>query len=141
MQRQHLKAGWNGPGAAAPQQLAPLQLVSCRRYLNYMKYWLFGDEGHEPTKDAVITLAAEIVKTDFLLMVVQQLTVLGFEARKDAAQVFGAVVRIKDQNDACPGARHVEGHLDILQMLFQGCAAVPHQAGRWPGWGVGGPAG
>lgn len=90
------------------------------KYLGYMRFWLFGDEGHEPTKDAVITLALEVVKTDFLLLVVQRLSILGFEARKDAAQVFGAVVRIKDQDDRCPGAFYVQRNPQIMDILFEG---------------------
>jgi calcium binding protein 39 len=95
-------------------------LDRCSRYLQYMKYTLFGDDGYDPTKDAVINLALEVVKTDFLLLLVQRLSLLSFEARKDAAQVFGAVVRIKDQADASPGAQYVQKHANILQMLFEG---------------------
>lgn len=95
-------------------------LEKVSKNLGYMKFWLFGDEGHDPTKDAVITLALEVVKTDFLLLVVQRLSLLGFEARKDAAQVFGAVVRIKDQQEQSPGARYVQHHPHILDVLFDG---------------------
>eukprot|EP00877_Chromochloris_zofingiensis_P008074 jgi/Chrzof1/351/Cz01g12170.t1 len=85
-----------------------------------MKDWLFGDEGHEPTKDNVIALAQEVVKTDFLLLTAEDLPKLDFESRKDAAQVFGAIVRIRDQSDRCPGAIYVQQKPQILDILFEG---------------------
>jgi calcium binding protein 39 len=45
---------------------------------------------------------------------------LDFEARKDAAQVFGATVRIKDAEEKAPGAAYVLQRPYILNMLFQG---------------------
>ena len=97
-------------------------LEQVSKYLGYMKFWLFGDEGHEPTKDNVIALAHEVVRTDFLLLLVTHLPSLDFEARKDAAQVFGAVVRIRDAaGQECPGAGYVREHAQILDMLFDGC--------------------
>eukprot|EP00878_Enallax_costatus_P029750 GHUV01032296.1.p1 GENE.GHUV01032296.1~~GHUV01032296.1.p1 ORF type:complete len:165 (+),score=34.65 GHUV01032296.1:186-680(+) len=89
--------------------------------LGYLKFWLFGDEqGHEPTKDNVVSLAYEVVKTDFQLYLIKNIALLEFETRKDAAQVFGAIVRIKDQDDKCPGAIYVQQHPEILNMLFEG---------------------
>jgi len=38
-------------------------------------------------------------------------------------QVFGAVVRIRDHEDACPGAAYVEQRPHILDALFEGCVA------------------
>lgn len=89
--------------------------------LGYLKFWLFGDEqGHEPTKDNVVSLAYEVVKTDFQLLLVRNIALLDFETRKDAAQVFGAIVRIKDHEDKCPGAVYVQRHQEILNTLFAG---------------------
>ena len=68
----------------------------------------------------MIALAHEVVRTDFLLLLVTHLPSLDFEARKDAAQVFGAVVRIRDASDQCPGAGYVREHPQILDMLFDG---------------------
>jgi hypothetical protein len=45
-------------------------------------------------------------------------------------QVFGAVVRIRDYEDRCPGAKYVEDHPQILETLFDGCAAPA--GGRGP---------
>eukprot|EP00879_Flechtneria_rotunda_P011050 GHRR01011546.1.p1 GENE.GHRR01011546.1~~GHRR01011546.1.p1 ORF type:complete len:242 (+),score=4.26 GHRR01011546.1:71-796(+) len=91
------------------------------KYLGYLKFWLFGDEqGHEPTRESVIALAQEVVKTDFQLLLVKCIPLLDFETRKDASQVFGAIVRIKDHDDKCPGAQYVQEHQEILDVLFTG---------------------
>lgn len=95
-------------------------LEDVARYLSFMKLWLFGDDGHEPTKENVIALAIEACKTDLLQLLVKHLNVLEFETRKDAAQVFGATVRIRDENDKCPGANYVNEHAQILEQLFAG---------------------
>lgn len=85
-----------------------------------MKFVLYGDEGHEPTKAAVVALAEEAVRAGLLELLPQKLGALDFETRKDAAQVFGAVVRIRDNEDRCPGAGYVEQHFGILETLFEG---------------------
>jgi len=95
------------------------------KYLGYLKFFLFGDEqggGHDPTKESVMSLVMEVVKTDFQLLLVQDLVHLEFEARKDAAQVFGAIVRIRNdtQDPACPGALYVLQHPQIMEYLFEG---------------------
>ncbi len=105
---------------ASREKAVDTALERISKYLGYMKFWLFGDEGHDPTKDQVIALAQEVVKTDFLLLLVQRLSLLSFELRKDAAQVFGAVVRIKDQQDNCPGAIYVQRYTQILELLLEG---------------------
>lgn len=95
-------------------------LESTAKYLGYMKFWLFGDEEHEPTKENVIALAVEVVRTELLTLLVVHLVELDFEARKDAAQVFGAVVRIRDEHHSCIGAKYVQDHMEVMDMLFQG---------------------
>lgn len=95
-----------------------------RKYLGCLKAWLFGDEQHEPTREAVLALAEEVANTDAQLLLVRNLPQLDFETRKDAAQVFGAVVRIRAERpapDRAPGARYVEAHPEILTLLFKGC--------------------
>jgi hypothetical protein len=55
---------------------------------------------------------------------------LDFETRKDAAQVFGALVRIKeDAAERSPGAIYVEQHPDILRRLFDGWVGMRLQLG------------
>lgn len=95
------------------------------KYLGYLKFFLFGDEqggGHDPTKESVVALVRQVVRTDFQLLVVQHLPLLDFEARKDAAQVFGAIVRIRDDaaGSVCPGAEYVVRRPQIMALLFDG---------------------
>jgi calcium binding protein 39 len=62
-----------------------------------------------------------VVRTDFVLLLVRNICLLDFETRKDAAQVFGALVRIKeDAAERSPGAIYVEQHPQILRWLFDG---------------------
>ena len=97
-------------------------LEAVSKALAAMKLWLYGDEGHEPTRANVVALADEAVRTDLLAELPAKLALLDFEARKDAAQVFGAIVRIRDADDRCPGAAYVEQHFDVVEALFDGYA-------------------
>jgi calcium binding protein 39 len=95
---------------------------SIAKYLAYMKLFLFGDEDQEPKKENVIALAEESCRYNLLPQLVKYLEYLDFEVRKDAAAVFGAIVRIKDNNDRCPGAQYVQHptHIVLLSQLFAG---------------------
>jgi calcium binding protein 39 len=100
---------------------------SCAKYLAAAKLLCFGDEEHEASKAEALALAAEAARTDVLALLVKQLAHLEFECRKDAAQVFGALVRIKDGESRGPGAEYILAHREIPTRLFNGCA--PGQAG------------
>lgn len=107
--------------------------------LKDLKYWLFhaptDEDGYEPTKEHVVDLAHKILRTNMLHYIVLVLDQLEFEVRKDAAQVFGAIVRIKEGPDElCPGAAYVAAREAILEKLIDGC--VP-PAGCSGGWGQG----
>lgn len=90
------------------------------KYLGYAKVLLFGDEEHEAVKENAVQLAVEAANTDLLTLFVRNLHQLDFEARKDTAQVYGALVRIKDANDNMPGAAYVRAHPELLDTLFNG---------------------
>ena len=62
------------------------------------------------------------MKLDFPTSAVAALPVLEFEARKDAAQLLGAIVRLDNAGDR-PGERYVNEHPQLLDLLFDGCAA------------------
>lgn len=109
-----------GKAADANAKAKDKALESISKYLGYMKLFLFGDEEKEPKKEDAIALAEETVKTQLLSQIVIFLEFLDFEVRKDAAQVFGAVVRIKDRQDRCPGALYVQQNHHILDQLFDG---------------------
>lgn len=93
---------------------------SVAKYLGYAKLVLFGDEEHEATKENALALAQEAGRTDLLSLIVKNLADLEFESRKDAAQVFGAIIRIKDNDERGPGAAYVLAHPEIPTLLFVG---------------------
>ena len=107
-------------GTAVKDKQVERALDDVGRYLNFMKQWLFGDETHEVTKDNAIVMATEACSSNLLSLLVAHLPELEFEARKDVAQIFGAIVRIKDQNDQPIGALHVREHPEILDALVDG---------------------
>ncbi|KAG2499343.1 hypothetical protein HYH03_002918 [Edaphochlamys debaryana] len=93
---------------------------SVAKYLGYAKLVLFGDDEHEATKENAVAFSQEAGRSDLLSMIVKHLGDLEFEQRKDAAQVFGAVVRIKENDERGPGAAYVLGHPEIPTLLFVG---------------------
>lgn len=109
-----------GKGGDAAAKAKDKALESISKYLGYMKLFLFGDDEKEPKKEEAIALAEEACRTPLLSQIVIFLEFLDFEVRKDAAQVFGALVRIKDRNDRCPGALYVQQNHHILDQLFEG---------------------
>ncbi len=61
------------------------------------------------------------------LRIAQVLPALEFEARKDAAQMVGAVLRLDNGGD-CPGTQYMLAHPQLLTVLFEGysfCANLP----------------
>jgi hypothetical protein len=90
------------------------------RYLNFLKQWLFGDDAHEATKENAIAIAAEACRADLLALMARLIPQLDFEARKDVAQIFGAIVRIKDQDEQPIGAQYVRQRPDLLDALVDG---------------------
>ncbi|KAJ9505535.1 hypothetical protein QJQ45_028044 [Haematococcus lacustris] len=95
-------------------------LANVAKYLGFLKYHLFGDGEHEVTKEEALERARELVATDLLYLLVKHLVLLDFEARKDAAQVYGMLVRLRDSDDRSPGAAYVLQHPYILSKLFHG---------------------
>lgn len=57
-------------------------------------------------------------------LAVSALNSLEFEARKDAAQLLGAIIRL-DSGGNMPGVTYVLRHPELLQMLFDGCSSQP----------------
>lgn len=101
-------------------QEAPKTVENVAKSLGAMKLMLFGDEGKEPVKEHVMALASEACKTNLLLLLVRRLSQFEFEARKDAAQVFGALARIRESDEKCCGSMYIQHHPEVLDMLFAG---------------------
>jgi hypothetical protein len=62
----------------------------------------------------------QALKHDMPILAVHALPSLDFEARKDAAQLLGAIVRLECDGNM-PGAVYVRNHPELLQLLFDGC--------------------
>lgn len=95
-------------------------LESVSKYLQYLKVHVFGDEDREVTKESALELTKELMTTDLLYLLTKHLASFDFEARKDAAQIFGATVRIRDSDDKSPGAQYVLRNPYIVQKLCAG---------------------
>jgi hypothetical protein len=67
----------------------------------------------------------QAVKTGFPVAAVAALPYLEFEARKDAAQLVGAIVRLDNGGDK-PGERYVLEHPQLITLLFDGCGLTGH---------------
>ena len=61
------------------------------------------------------------------LRIAQVLPALEFEARKDAAQMVGAVLRLDNGGD-CPGTQYLLQHPQLLTVLFEGCVRARRAA-------------
>ncbi|EFJ42967.1 hypothetical protein VOLCADRAFT_83428 [Volvox carteri f. nagariensis] len=116
-----LTAGFESFAAARKDERATEKAQDAvAKYLGFAKLLLFGDDEHEPTKENAIAFAQEAGRSDLLSLIVKQLGELEFESRKDAAQVFGALVRIRENEERGPGAQYVLNHPEIPTLLFLG---------------------
>mmetsp|Transcript_11561 Transcript_11561/g.34696 ORF Transcript_11561/g.34696 Transcript_11561/m.34696 type:complete len:336 (+) Transcript_11561:410-1417(+) len=95
------------------------QLDEISKSLAVMKTTMFAAGDSEAAKDAAVTTTYEAIKHDFLMSAVRALPNLEFEARKDAAQVIGAIVRLDNGGDV-PGIKYVTETPELLTALFDG---------------------
>ena len=84
-----------------------------------LKAILLADNQSDQTRDYAITVGYEACKSDLPLLLAAKLGLLEFEAKKDAAQIFGFLVRLDNGGDK-PGVRSVHDNPDMLEMLFKG---------------------
>ncbi|KJE90212.1 Mo25-PA [Capsaspora owczarzaki ATCC 30864] len=63
------------------------------KHLQAMKTVLYGDGETDPHPELVAQLAQEVYSCDFLIPLVNNMARLEFEAKKDAAQIFGNLLR------------------------------------------------
>lgn len=84
-----------------------------------LKAVLLADNQSDQTRDFAITIGYEACKMDMPLLLASKLGLLEFEAKKDAAQIFGFLVRLDNGGDK-PGVRFVQNNSDMLDMLFKG---------------------
>ena len=88
------------------------------KYLAQLKVYIYGDEGHNVSKESVLELARDATTSQLLHMIVKHLNQLSFETRKDAAACFSGIVRIKDQESEGPGVKYVATHGYVLEKTF-----------------------
>ncbi|GAX75482.1 hypothetical protein CEUSTIGMA_g2925.t1 [Chlamydomonas eustigma] len=93
---------------------------SIAKYLQLLLLAMRGDEEHQVTKESVLELTLEIVKTEVIFLLIRHLSLLGFETRKDVASLCSIVVRLKDDNEKSPGAQYVAARPYVLEKLFWG---------------------
>lgn len=95
------------------------QLDDIAKNLAFMKSTMFSAGDTDQSRDAATILAYEACKVGLPLAVARALLLLEFEARKDAAQVVGAVVRLDSSGDS-PGALYIQQNPELLDLLFDG---------------------
>lgn len=84
-----------------------------------LKSVLLADNQNDQTRDFAITVGYDACKNEMPLLLASKLGLLEFEAKKDAAQIFGFLVRLDNGGDK-PGVRFVQNNSDMLDMLFKG---------------------
>lgn len=100
-------------------QTTDKQLDDLSKSLATLKGIVFAAGDSEAARDAAFTIAREALKHDMPILAVHALPSLDFEARKDAAQLLGAIVRLECDGNM-PGAVYVRNHPELLQLLFDG---------------------
>jgi calcium binding protein 39 len=95
------------------------QVEEVSKSLAVMKATMFAAGDSEAAKESAVVTAYEAIKLNFPLSAVNALPVLEFEARKDAAQLIGAIVRLDNSGDR-PGERYVIENPQLLDLLFDG---------------------
>lgn len=90
------------------------------RLMTGMKECMFGEDEEHCSKENALVIAREACKTELVSEIVDCLGMLDFETRKDAAQIFGAIMRLEDEAGHSPGKEYVLSHSDVLPTLFDG---------------------
>lgn len=91
-------------------------LEEVEKSLPAIKQMLLGDAETEPNIEQISQVTSEACREDFLELLVQKLTVLSWDARKDAAQIWGALLRQKVGSSECC-VDYVESHAHLLDFL------------------------
>lgn len=80
---------------------------------------MFAASDSEAAKDTAYATAIEALNHNLPKLAVRALPALEFEARKDTAQLLGAIIRL-DCNGNMPGVKYVQKNPDLLDLLFDG---------------------
>lgn len=85
--------------------------------LKGMRFMFYGDTETDPKPENIDKLVQEILATDVLLLLLQNITRFDFEAKKDIAAVFTFLVRRSDQNSA---GEYILSRPQMLLLLVSG---------------------
>ncbi|KAJ3262604.1 hypothetical protein HK103_000133 [Boothiomyces macroporosus] len=80
--------------------------------------FLFNQE-NDPIPELVTQLSTEIINTDLLVILVQNIQLLEFEAKKDVAQIFNNLLR-RQLGTRFPTADYIGGKPEVLMSLIGG---------------------
>eukprot|EP01133_Synstelium_polycarpum_P007212 gene7212-8376_t len=87
--------------------------------LQEIKKVLYGDGEHEPNPETAATLSNEVCSSDLLASLIKDLGKLEFEAKKDFAQIFNNLLRIKS-GARSPTVEYITKNPDILDAMVKG---------------------
>eukprot|EP01132_Coremiostelium_polycephalum_P003687 gene3687-4592_t len=105
----------SGPNSKSSEK-ASEEISKC---LQEMKKILYGDSDHEPNQEAANALSNDILSSDLLHLLIKDLVKLEFEAKKDVAQIFNILLRLKNGNRS-PTVEYISKNIDILDTLVKG---------------------
>jgi calcium binding protein 39 len=94
-------------------------LEEVSKSLSAMKTMLYGTADQEPQTELIAQLAQEIYNSHLLLLLINGLEKLDFEARKDAAQVFNNVLR-RQIGTRSPTVEYLCTKEEIVHTLVRG---------------------
>ncbi|XP_019156948.1 PREDICTED: calcium-binding protein 39 [Ipomoea nil] len=91
-------------------------LEEAEKNIMSMKVMLLGDGESEPNPDQVSQLTIEVCNEDAIALFFHQLTVLGWEARKNLVHCWSIMLKQKVDDSLCC-VRYMENHLELLDFL------------------------
>lgn len=97
----------------------PAKAEKLSSYLREMKIWLYGEPDQPAKEDTIPALLNEVCKSNLITYLCTKLVQIEFEARKDVAQIFNAIMR-RSVNGRDLGALYLESHKQLLDSLLHG---------------------
>lgn len=86
---------------------------------NEMRIMLYGDSENEPRHEDIVALTSEIMKSELIEVMINNLHELEFEARKHACSVFNSIIRREIQG-AFPVVVHLSKKKSLMCDLIHG---------------------
>jgi len=109
-----------------------------------MKSILYGMPDQEPNPDDIVSLANEVYNTNLLQVLVENISLLEFEAKKDVASIFNNLLR-RQVGSRLPTVEYIQENPTILETLVRGyelpdvalnCGSMLREAIRHEGLGL-----